>query len=68
MMPRQYQSHERLEQSTYTSSKNTTSNKKKVKKEKVLSLGFIFTSLIIALIAFFVFLSIGVIIGPNFPL
>lgn len=51
------------------SSGNSASHtRKKHKKEKVFSLGFTFTSLMIGIIVFLVFLSIGILVGPNFPI
>lgn len=71
-MARKYQSHSQLGRELHTSQniKTTTRNRKskKKKKEKVLSVGFVFTSLMIALLMFFAFFSIGVMIGPDLPI
>ena len=71
-MTRKYQSHSPLGQEIHTSQniKSTTRNHKgkRKKKEKVFSVGFVFTSLMIAILMFFAFFSIGVMIGPDLPI
>lgn len=69
-MARQYQSHNSdVAKSSTSSKKNKTKKKKrKAKKEKVFSLGFVVMSLVIAAVLFFVFLIIGIQIGPDLPI
>lgn len=72
-MARQYQSHSRDIQKPSTSHKKGSKNKKqkrskKVKKEKVLTAGFVWSSLILAIILFFVFLIVGMQLAPNLPI
>jgi len=72
-MARQYQSHNT--NSTRPNTKSKKKNKKKSKKkkgksgkDKVFSLGFVVMNLIIATILFFVFLIVGIQIGPHLPI
>lgn len=70
-MARQYQSHNSdvAKSSTSSKKKNKTKKKKrKAKKEKVFSLGFVVMSLVIAAVLFFVFLIVGIQVGPNLPI
>lgn len=67
-MARQYQSHNSDVAKSSTSSKKNKKKKNKAKKEKVFSLGFVVMSLVIAAILFFVFLIIGIQVGPDLPI
>ena len=71
-MARQNQSHSRDINKPSTSRKKGDKGKeqkrsKKAKKEKVLSVGFVWSSLILAIVFFFVSLIIGMELGPNLP-
>ena len=57
------------EQHDLKNSKGKKRNKaKKKKKDKVMSGKFIAMTLLLALIAFFVCFSIGIVVGPDFPI
>lgn len=71
-MARQYQSQSHDIKKPSTSCKKGDKSKeqkrgKKVKKEKVLSVGFILSSLILAIVFFFTSFIIGIELGPNLP-
>lgn len=63
-MARQYQSQSH---DIKKPSKSYKKGSEKVKKERVLSVGFILSSLILAIIFFFISFIIGIELGPNFP-
>jgi len=70
-MARKYQSHSKVNEERHTSKNIKSKGRKrreKKKKDKVLSLGFVCISLVIATIIFFAFFSIGVVIGPDIPI
>lgn len=71
MMARKYQSHAEIsngsdgERSMNTSTKR---GKKKNKREKVFTMGFVSTTLLLAIIVFFVCFTVGVVLGPDLPI
>ena len=79
-MSTQYQSHSEMGRTQATASpRGTGSNlerninpskrsSKKNKKEKVWSVKFVSITLLLAIIMFFICFTVGIIIGPDFPL
>lgn len=83
-MARQYQSHDHVDSSKSTYSQgsgrtnvaresvsaraNQNMGRRKSKREKAISPGFVFASLLIAIMIFFFFFIIGIQVGPDLPI
>lgn len=83
-MAKQYQSHSEVGRTKATAQRGTSSRsnaernintstkqgkkKKKDKRDKVFSIGFVSMTLLMAIIMFFVCFTIGVVFGPDLPI